>query len=121
MYTPFRRNPRILPALVSATVAASDAMTLLSWQGTATGRVLGGETVEDSPSSFFGAIAEDASPAQDAAMPPKRARLPFEKGADRSLDAVSCDSFSDSLTVPLLVRKMRRLSDDRFAVDISVW
>jgi hypothetical protein len=29
MYTPFRLNPRILPVVVSATVAASEAMTVL--------------------------------------------------------------------------------------------
>jgi len=29
MYTPFRLNPRIFPAVVSATVAASEAMTVL--------------------------------------------------------------------------------------------
>jgi hypothetical protein len=98
-----------LPALVSVTVSASEAMTLLFSQGTATGLVLDGAAVEDNPSSFFGAIAEHVSPAHVAAMLPKRARLPFEKGVDRSLDAVSCDSFPDSLTVPLLVRKMRRL------------
>jgi hypothetical protein len=28
-YTPFRLNPRIFPAVVSATVAASEAMTVL--------------------------------------------------------------------------------------------
>jgi hypothetical protein len=29
MYTPFRLNPRIFPAVVSATVASSEAMTVL--------------------------------------------------------------------------------------------
>jgi hypothetical protein len=29
MYTPFRLKPRIFPVIVSATVAASEAMTLL--------------------------------------------------------------------------------------------
>jgi hypothetical protein len=32
MDTPFRLNPRIFPALVSATVAASEAMTVLGPQ-----------------------------------------------------------------------------------------
>jgi hypothetical protein len=32
MYTPFRLNPRIFPAVVSVTVAVSEAMTVLCAQ-----------------------------------------------------------------------------------------
>jgi len=35
MYTPFRLNPRIFPAVVSATVVASEAITVLCPQALA--------------------------------------------------------------------------------------
>jgi hypothetical protein len=48
--------------------------------------------VADSLITFAGAVAEHVNPAQDAAMLPNRARLPFEKGVGQPLDALSRDS-----------------------------
>jgi hypothetical protein len=77
MYTPFRSNPRIFFALVSTTVASSEATTLLRPQGTAAGCGLDGAAVADDTSRFFGTRAEAVTPAHDAAMPASRVRLPL--------------------------------------------
>jgi hypothetical protein len=95
VYMPFRLNPRIFPAPVSTTVE-SEAMTLMGPQGTAAGCKLGSEVVADSADRLFGAIAEPVNPAQDAAMPASRVRLPLEKGAEEYLDISGCGCFSTS-------------------------
>jgi hypothetical protein len=46
--------------------------------------------VGDSLIRFVGTMAEHVNPAQDAAMLPNRARLPFEKGVGQPPDALSC-------------------------------
>jgi hypothetical protein len=96
MYTPFRLNPRIFPALVSTTVASSEATTLLRPQGIAAGCGLDGAAVADDTRRFFGTRAEAVTPAHDAAMPANRVRLPLEKGTAESLDTSGCDCFSNS-------------------------
>jgi hypothetical protein len=98
VYTPFRLNPRIFPALVSTTVAASEATTLLRPQGSAAGCGLGGAAIADDTRGFFGARAEAVTPAHDAAIPASRVRLPLEKGAAEFLDTSECDCFSNSRT-----------------------
>jgi hypothetical protein len=98
VYTPFRLNPRIFPALVSTTVASSEATTLLRPQGSAAGCVLDGVAVADDTRGFFGARAEAVIPAHDAAIPASKVRLPLEKGAAEFLDTVERDCFSNSRT-----------------------
>src|SRR5579863_8813828 len=88
MYTPSRSYPRTRPALVSATVAPSEATTLRRPPRMA-GGVRDGREAEDSPNSFCGSRAEPANPAHDAAMTPSKARLPLEKDWRRSLPALS--------------------------------
>jgi hypothetical protein len=112
MYTPFRSNPRIFPALVSTTVAASEQRTLLRPQGAVVGCGPEVAAAENRPIRFVGAMDLLVSPAQDAAMLPKRARLPFAKGVKRSPDVLECDCFSKSFTVLLLFRKMQRRAFD---------
>jgi hypothetical protein len=106
-HTPFRSNPRIFPALVSTTVASSEATTLLRPQGAAAGCGPDDAAAENRPGRFVGVMAKLVSPAQDAAMPPKKARLPFEKGGKRSTDALECDCSSKSFTVLSLPRRMQ--------------
>jgi hypothetical protein len=96
--TPFRVNPRIFPALVSATVASSEATILLRPQLAGAGCELVGAAVADEARSLFGARAEAVTPAHDAAMPASRVRLPLEKGTAESLDTSECDCFSNSRT-----------------------
>jgi hypothetical protein len=98
VYTPFRLNPRILPALVSTTVASSEATTLLRPQGTAAGCGLDGTADADDTRRFFGARAEAVTPAHDATMPASRVRLPLEKGTAESLETSRCDCLSNSCT-----------------------
>jgi len=84
VYTPFRLNPRILPADVSATVAASDAITLPD--SGADGAAHG-----DGASVLAGAIRELDSPAPTTAIPRTRARRLLEKGVKRSPDVFARD------------------------------
>jgi hypothetical protein len=84
VYTPFRLNPRIFPALVSTTVASSEATTLLRPQEDAAG------------CEFFGARAEAVIPAHDAAIPASSVRLFIEIGATDSLDTAGYDCFPNS-------------------------
>ena len=98
MYTPFRLNPRIFPALVSTTVEALEAMTLARPQGAAPDCGLRCFAFADSAINFVCALAEPASPAENAAMPPSRARLPGDLGVEWSSDALKWDCFSESLT-----------------------
>jgi hypothetical protein len=71
-------------------------MTLMGPQGTAAGCKLGSEVGEDTADRLFGAIAEPVNPAQVAAMPASRVRLPLEKGTEEYLDTSGCDCFSTS-------------------------
>jgi hypothetical protein len=78
MYTPFRLNPRIFPAVVSATVAASEAMTMLRPQPLAAGSVFGRAFAADCVTAVLGRMMELANPTPKVAMPPTNARLPLE-------------------------------------------
>ena len=108
MYTPFRSNPRIFPALVSTTVLASEQTTLLRPQRAVVGCARRGGR---KPSQKVGRCNGQAGYRRPGSSktPPCRpqARLPFEKGVKRSSDALECDRFSKSFTVLLLFRKMQ--------------
>jgi hypothetical protein len=78
MYTPFRLNPRIFPAVVSATVAASEAMTRLRPQPPAAGSAFGGAFAADRGIAVLGRMMELANPAPKVAMLPTNERLPLE-------------------------------------------
>src|SRR5580692_8728505 len=88
MYTPSRLKPRIFPALVSTTVEASEAMTLARPQGAAPDSGLRCSAFADSAINFVDAPAEPARPTENAAMPPRMARLPGEVGVESSLDTL---------------------------------
>jgi hypothetical protein len=61
---------------------------------------LGGISFDANAIRPEGALAGPTNPAPNAAMPPKTLRLPIEKLVDRSLETLTCDSLSRSLTVP---------------------
>jgi hypothetical protein len=81
MYTPFRLKPRIFPAFVSATVAASEAMTVLLPQPLAVDFVFGGASGGGCAIAVV-CTTELANPAPKAAMPPMKERRPLEAGAN---------------------------------------
>src|ERR1700680_2394198 len=74
MYTPFRLKPRIFPAVVSATVAVSEAMTVLGPQPVAADFVFGGASGVGCASAVAGKIAEPANPAPKVAIAPIKER-----------------------------------------------
>src|SRR5437879_4902915 len=81
MYTPFRLKPRIFPAVVSATVAASEAMTRLRPPPVADfvfegGSGMGFDTAGDRK------MTEPAKPAPKVAMPPMKERRSLKAGLD---------------------------------------
>jgi len=81
MYTPFRLKPRIFPAVVSATVAASEAMTKLRPPPVADfvfegGSGMGFDTAGDRK------MTEPARPAPKVAMPPMKERRSLKAGLD---------------------------------------
>ena len=82
MYTPFRLKPRIFPAFVSATVAASEAITVLCPQLLVVDFVFGGASGVACAIAFAGKMTEPANPAPRVAMPPMKERRPLEAGAD---------------------------------------
>ncbi len=82
MYTPFRLKPRIFPAFVSATVAASEAMTVLCPQSLVVDFVFGAASGVACAIAVAGKMTEPANPAPMVAMPPMKERRPLEAGAD---------------------------------------
>jgi hypothetical protein len=70
-------NPRIFPAVVSATVAASEAMTVLRPQPVAADFVFGGASGVGCANAVAGMIAEPANPAPKVAMAPIKERRSF--------------------------------------------
>jgi hypothetical protein len=82
MYTPFRLKPRIFPAFVSATVAASEAMTLPLPQPFAVDFVFKGPSPWGCAIAAVGKMTELANPAPKVAMPPMKKRRPLEMDAD---------------------------------------
>lgn len=82
MYTPFRLKPRIFPAVVSATVAASEAMTVLRPQPLVVDFVFWGASGVGCAIAVVGKITEPANPAPRVAMPLMKERRPLEAGAN---------------------------------------
>src|ERR1700674_1939007 len=93
MYTPFRLNPRIFPAVVSATVAASEAMTVLRPQPFVEDFVFGGACDVGCGSAVAGKITEAANPAPMVATAPTKERRSLNADPDllfsRFFDVVS--------------------------------
>jgi hypothetical protein len=81
MYTPFRLKPRIFPAFVSATVAASEATTVLLPQPLAVDFVFVWISRGGCAIAAVGKT-ELANPAPKVAMPPMKERRPLEVDAD---------------------------------------
>jgi hypothetical protein len=79
-YTPFRLKPRIFPTVVSATVAASEAMTVLCPQPLVVDFVFGGASGVGCAIAAVGKITEPAKPAPRDAMPPMNERRLLEAG-----------------------------------------
>jgi len=80
MYTPSRLNPRSFPAVVSATVAESEAITVLRPQPLAVDFAFGGGSGVGFAIADVGNRTAPANPAPSVAMPPTNERLPLEKG-----------------------------------------
>jgi hypothetical protein len=80
MCTPFRVKPRILPAVVSAAVAASEATTVLCPQLFAVDFVFGPAKGVDCAIAVEDKMTEPANPAPRVAMPPMKKRRPLEAG-----------------------------------------
>jgi hypothetical protein len=85
MYTPFRLNPRIFPAVVSATVAASEAMTVLCPQTLAADFVFLSASGLASADAVAGKISEPANPAPRVAMAPIKDRRSLNADSDSRL------------------------------------
>jgi hypothetical protein len=79
-------NPRIFPAVVSATVAASEAITTPRPQPPVTNSVFGDGPAAGCAIALLGKMTEPAIPAPKVAKPPTKERLPSEKGANRLLE-----------------------------------
>jgi hypothetical protein len=81
IYTPFRLKPRIFPAVVSATVAVSEAITKPPPHSPVTDFVLGGASVMGSETALAGRMAKLAKPAPKVAMPLMKERRPLNAEA----------------------------------------
>jgi hypothetical protein len=82
MYTPFRLKPRIFPAFVSATVAASEAMTVLLPQPLAVDFVFGMACGGGCAIAVVHKMTELVNSVPSVAMLPMKERRPWEVGAD---------------------------------------
>jgi hypothetical protein len=82
MYTPFRLKPRIFPAVVSATVALSEAITKPPPHWPVTETVFEGTSITGSETALAGKITEPANPAPNIAMPLMKERRPLSADAD---------------------------------------
>jgi hypothetical protein len=80
---PFRLNPRIFPAVVSATVAASEAITTVRPQAPVTNSVFGDAPAAGCAIALLGKMTEPAIPAPKVAKPPTKERLPSAKSVNR--------------------------------------
>jgi hypothetical protein len=105
-YTPFRLNPRIFPAVVSATVATSEAMTVPRPRTFAAAFVFLSAFGVASANAVAGKITEPANPAPRVAIAPIKER--------RSLNACPDSRFRRFFDVipnpPLVVLSLRRFS-----------
>jgi hypothetical protein len=81
MYTPFRLKPRIFPAVVSATVAVSEAITQPPQHSPVTDFVFAGASVMGCETALAGKMAEPANPAPKLAMPLMKERRPLNADA----------------------------------------
>jgi hypothetical protein len=81
-YTPFRLNPRIFPAIVSATVAASEAMTVLCPPTLAADFVFLCPSGVSCANAVAGKMAEPANPAPRVATAPMKERRSLSAGPD---------------------------------------
>jgi hypothetical protein len=82
MYTPFRLKPRIFPAVVSAIVAMSEAITRQRPDSPVADLVFEGASVMGSETALAGKMAEPAKPAPKVAMPLMKERRPLNADAD---------------------------------------
>src|SRR6266446_2424131 len=82
MHTPFRLNPRILPAVVSATVAASEAMTVLCPQSLAADFVVVRASGVGCANAVAGRTTEPANPAPRVAIAPIKERRSLNADPD---------------------------------------
>src|SRR5260370_23539569 len=83
---PFRLNPRIFPAVVSATVAASEAITTPRPQPAVINSVFGDGPAAGYAIALLGKMTEPVIPAPKVAKPPTKERLPSAKGVNRLPD-----------------------------------
>src|ERR1700674_207207 len=81
-YTSFRLNPRIFPAVVSATVAASEAMTVLCPQTLAADFVFLSASGVASAKAVAGKMTEPANPAPRVAIAPIKERRSLNADPD---------------------------------------
>src|SRR5579863_6442880 len=98
---PFRLNPRIFPAAVSATVAASEAKTALRPQPPVADPVFG-DSFARFVVALLGRMTELAIPAPRVAKLPTKERLPSEKDATRLLESFCTAGFFITLSPPRL-------------------
>src|SRR5712691_7786851 len=105
MYTPFRLNPRIFPAVVSATVAASEAMTVLCPRTLAADFVYLSAAGVASANAVAGKMTEPANPAPRVAIAPIKERRSLNAGPDSRFRR-----FFDVIPAPLAVIALRRFS-----------
>jgi hypothetical protein len=82
MYTPFRLKPRIFPAVVSATVVASEAITRLRPPPPVADFVFEGGSDMDCDSAVARKITELANPAPKVAMRLMKERRSLKAGFD---------------------------------------
>src|SRR6266853_5163021 len=111
---PFRLNPRIFPALVSTTVASSEARTLLRPQGGCGSCSAPLAAAGDGGSGLEDAIAVPASPAHDAAIPPKNLLRSLEIGVERP---VSLKEFNVSVFHFIAALSMTHYTSDFVVLD----
>src|SRR5439155_20947853 len=82
MYTPFRLKPRIFPAVVSATVAASEAITRLRPPSPVADFVVEAGSGMDLDNAGDRKMIEPARPARKLAMQPRKERRSLKAGID---------------------------------------
>ena len=82
MYTPFRLKPRTFPAVVSATVSASEAITKPRPQPPAANLVFEGGSGVGCDAAVAGKTTEPANPAPKVAMRPMKERRSLKADPD---------------------------------------
>jgi hypothetical protein len=105
-YTPFRLNPRIFPAVVSATVAASEAITVLCPLTLAADFVFLSAAGVATANAVAGKITEPANPAPRVAIAPIKERRSLNAGPD----SIFRRFFDVIPEPPLIILTLRRFS-----------